>query len=54
MREAAAPTYRSCREAGLLGSIAGGFVLRFAPALIATKENIDEGIAILDTVLSNG
>ena len=54
MREAAAPTYRSCREAGLLVSIAGGFVLRFAPALIATKANIDEGITILETVLSNG
>ncbi len=54
MREAAAPTYRSCREEGLLVSVAGGFVLRFAPALIATKENIDEGVAILDTVLGNG
>jgi predicted acetylornithine/succinylornithine family transaminase len=54
MREAAAPTYRKCREEGLLVSVAGGFVLRFAPALITTKENIDEGIAILDTVLSHG
>lgn len=54
MREAAAPTYRRCREEGLLVSVAGGFVLRFAPALITTKANIDEGIAILETVLANG
>ena len=54
MREAAAPTYRKCREEGLLVSVAGGFVLRFAPALIVTNENIDEGIAIVDRVLSHG
>lgn len=53
MREAAAPTYRKCREEGLLVSVAGGFVLRFAPALITTKSNIDEAIAIVDTVLKN-
>ena len=54
MREAAAPTYRRCREEGLLVSVAGGLVLRFAPALISTNENIDEGIEILDRVLSHG
>ncbi len=54
MKEPAGPTYRRCREEGLLVSVAGGTVLRFAPALIATTDNVDEGIAILEVVLSNG
>ncbi len=51
MKEAAAPTYRRCREEGLLVSIAGGFVLRFAPALIVQESHIDEAIEILEKVL---
>lgn len=47
----AAATYRKCREHGLLVSVAGGDVLRFAPALITTNANIDEAIAIVDKVL---
>lgn len=47
----AANTYRSCREQGLLVSVAGGEVLRFAPALITSNANIDEAIGILDKVL---
>lgn len=54
MHEPAAPTYRRCREEGLLVSVAGGQVLRFAPALIVEKSNIDEAIAIVDKVLSDG
>ena len=34
-------------------SVAGGEVLRFAPALIASNANIDEAISILDRVLCN-
>jgi acetylornithine/N-succinyldiaminopimelate aminotransferase len=47
----AAGTYRKCREEGLLVSVAGGEVLRFAPALIANNANIDEAVAIVDKVL---
>lgn len=47
----AAGIYRKCREQGLLVSVAGGDVLRFAPALITTNANIDEAIAIVDKVL---
>ncbi|MCP4446356.1 MAG: aspartate aminotransferase family protein [Myxococcales bacterium] len=54
MKDLAGPTYRRCREEGLLVSVAGGYVLRFAPALVATTDNVDEGIAILDSVLKNG
>jgi len=54
MKDPAAPTYRRCREEGLLVSVAGGTVLRFAPALIATTANVDEAIAIVDKVLADG
>ncbi len=53
MKTLAGPTYRRCREEGLLVSVAGGTVLRFAPALIATTDNVDEAITILETVLAN-
>lgn len=53
MKDVAAPIYRRCREEGLLVSIAGGFVLRFAPALIVQKAHIDEAIEILDKVLGS-
>jgi 4-aminobutyrate aminotransferase-like enzyme len=35
----------------LLLSVAGGQVVRFAPALIAGREHIDEAMSILDTIL---
>ena len=54
MKMPAGPTYKRCREEGLLVSVAGGTVLRFAPALIATTDNVDEAITILDSVLSKG
>jgi acetylornithine/succinyldiaminopimelate/putrescine aminotransferase len=47
----AAGVYRACRENGLLVSVAGGVVIRFAPALIAGRAHIDEAIEILDRVL---
>ncbi len=53
MKGPAAGAYRACREQGLLVSVAGGEVLRFAPALIASTANIDEAIAILDNVLGH-
>ena len=42
-----------CMENGLLILGAGENVIRFVPPLIITKEEIDEGIMILDNVLKN-
>jgi acetylornithine/N-succinyldiaminopimelate aminotransferase len=43
-----------CRERGLLLSVAGDKVVRFAPPYIVSRELIDEAIAILRTVLAEG
>ena len=43
----AAGVVGGCRDAGVLLSIAGGSVIRFAPALIAQKEHVDEAIDVL-------
>jgi predicted acetylornithine/succinylornithine family transaminase len=40
------------REAGVLLSIAGGNVLRFTPPLCITAAEIDEGVAVVEKVLS--
>ena len=48
----AGPTVAACRARRLLLSVAGGVVIRFAPALLATAEQIDEAVAILDAVLA--
>lgn len=48
----AAPFVTRCRENGVLLSVAGGVVVRFAPALIATEANVDEAIAVLDAALT--
>jgi predicted acetylornithine/succinylornithine family transaminase len=48
----AAPVVAKARERGLLVTVAGGNVVRFAPALVVTREEIDEAVAILDSVLS--
>ena len=40
------------RAAGLLLSVAGANVVRFAPPLIVGEAEIDEAIEILDRVLS--
>jgi predicted acetylornithine/succinylornithine family transaminase len=39
------------REAGVLLSLAGGHVLRFSPPLSVTRAQIDEGVAIVESVL---
>jgi acetylornithine/N-succinyldiaminopimelate aminotransferase len=50
----AAPVVAKARERGLLVTVAGGNVVRFAPALVVTREEIDEAVAILDSVLAEG
>jgi len=47
----AAPLVAKAREKGLLLSAAGANVVRFAPALIVTRAEIDEALGILETVL---
>ena len=41
------------REAGVLVTVAGGQALRFSPPLIITREQLDEGLASLGTVLES-
>jgi acetylornithine/N-succinyldiaminopimelate aminotransferase len=48
----APPVVVACRERGLLLSVAGANVVRFAPPLIARQQHIDEAVAVLDDVLS--
>ena len=47
----AAPVVQKARDRGLLLSVAGGQVVRFAPPLVVSKDEIDEAVSILDTVL---
>ncbi|MEO5768941.1 MAG: aspartate aminotransferase family protein, partial [Polyangia bacterium] len=49
----AAPVVTKARERGLLLSVVGGNVVRFVPALVVGKEQIDEAIQILDSVLGD-
>jgi acetylornithine/succinyldiaminopimelate/putrescine aminotransferase len=51
LRENAAPLVARCREQGLLLSITGANVVRFAPALIVGRAHVDEAVALLDGVL---
>jgi predicted acetylornithine/succinylornithine family transaminase len=48
----AAPVVARARDRGLLLSVAGGNVVRFAPALVVGRAEIDEALAILDQVLA--
>ncbi len=48
----AGPVIARARERGLLVSAAGGNVVRFAPALIIGKSEIDEAVGVLDTILA--
>jgi acetylornithine/N-succinyldiaminopimelate aminotransferase len=50
---AALPVVSRCRELGLLVSVAGNNVVRFAPALIVEQAAIDEAIGILDQALAD-
>jgi acetylornithine/succinyldiaminopimelate/putrescine aminotransferase len=47
----AGPVVQKARERGLLLSVAGGQVVRFAPPLVVGKAEIDDALAILDEVL---
>jgi len=47
----AAAVVGACRDEGVLLSIAGGSVIRFAPALVAQRSHIDEAVEILQRVL---
>ena len=48
----AAPVVEKARDRGLLLSVAGGQVVRFAPPLVVSKDEIDEAVSILDAVLA--
>jgi predicted acetylornithine/succinylornithine family transaminase len=48
----AGPIVARARAGGLLLSVAGGNVVRFAPPLIVTKAEVDEAIQILDAALA--
>ncbi len=49
----AAPIVRRCREqSGVLLSVAGGSVVRFAPALLVSPRELDQGLIALEEALS--
>ena len=43
-----------CREKGMLVSVAGANVIRFAPPFIVERAQVDEGVGILRSVLAEG
>jgi predicted acetylornithine/succinylornithine family transaminase len=43
-----------CREKGMLVSIAGANVIRFAPPFIVERHHLDEAVSILRTVIAEG
>jgi acetylornithine/N-succinyldiaminopimelate aminotransferase len=47
----ASPVVVKARAKGLLVSVAGGNVVRFAPALTVTREELDEAVSLLDATL---
>ncbi len=47
-----APYIAKCRELGLLINAAGPMTLRFAPAYTVTREELDEGLRILERALT--
>ncbi|HWM85083.1 MAG TPA: aspartate aminotransferase family protein [Kofleriaceae bacterium] len=51
LRSPAAPVVTRCRERGVLFSVAGANVIRFAPALNVTAGDIDKAVAVLDEAL---
>lgn len=48
----AAPAIARCRELGLLVNAAGEKTVRFAPPYIVTREELDEGLRILERALT--
>jgi predicted acetylornithine/succinylornithine family transaminase len=51
LKSGAAPVVAACRARGVLLSVAGANVIRFAPALIVGEPHIDEAVGVLDEVL---
>jgi len=47
----AGPVVQKARDRGLLLSVAGGSVVRFAPPLVVGRDEIDEAVATLDAAL---
>jgi acetylornithine/N-succinyldiaminopimelate aminotransferase len=47
----AAPVIARCRELGLLVNAAGEKTVRFAPAYVVTREELDEGLAVFERAL---
>jgi len=43
-----------CREKGMLLSVAGSSVVRFAPPYIVERKHLDEAVGILRAVLIDG
>jgi acetylornithine/N-succinyldiaminopimelate aminotransferase len=52
LHQDAAPIIARCREQGLLVNSAGEKTVRFAPPYIVTREELDEGLRILERVLT--
>jgi acetylornithine/N-succinyldiaminopimelate aminotransferase len=50
----AGPVVARAREHGLLVSVAGGNVVRFAPPLIVSRGELDEAVSKLDAALAEG
>jgi acetylornithine/N-succinyldiaminopimelate aminotransferase len=48
----AGPVVQKARDRGVLLTVAGGTVVRFAPPLVVSKDEIDEAVAVLDAVLA--
>ncbi len=46
-------TMVAAQDAGLLITLAGGHVIRISPALNVTQDELDEGLAILEPILSD-
>jgi acetylornithine/N-succinyldiaminopimelate aminotransferase len=51
--EDAVPVVAACRAKRVLLSVAGGTVVRFAPPLIVTEAELDQGLAVLDEALAS-
>jgi acetylornithine/succinyldiaminopimelate/putrescine aminotransferase len=51
LKTAAAPLVAAARDKGLMLVAAGDNVIRFVPPLIITREQIDEGVEILEEVI---
>jgi len=49
-----APVVACCREQGVLLSIAGDKVIRFAPPYVVDRKQLDEAVAVLHEVLAAG